>query len=378
MLQPNKNIQSPYLPARELLDEYLTEVYSNGWLTNNGPLVQRLEERLADFLDVPYVVAVANGTLALQLAVRLLDLSGEVITTPLSFVATANAMQWEGIVPRFADVFKDDFLIDPSKVESLINPSTRAILPVHLFGRACDVEQLDWIAKRNNLRLLYDAAQAFGLKVAGQSILMHGDISVLSFHATKIFHTVEGGALILHTPGQYERALELRAHGRGTHNHGKASLGTNAKLSEVHAAFGLSVLDEFGKVQTNLAKLRHLYYQRLCQIPGLKVFDHSASDDVTSGYMPILCESSQMRYALEEKLSSNGILVRRYFDPPLHRLQHFASQDQCPNADALSKRLVLLPMPHNNGEAVALQACKLVEEAVVSSLTIANQPQFSV
>ncbi len=235
-----------------------------------------------------------------------------------------------------------------------------------MYGQACDVDRLDWLAKKHDLRLLYDAAQAFGLKVDGRSVLLHGDISVLSFHATKVFHTVEGGAIILHSSNQYERALELRAHGRGLQCDNAVTLGINAKLSEIHAAFGHSNLDEFDIVQANLEALKVLYHQRLCSLPGLKICNHSASDHVTSGYMPVICESSQLRAQLDESLLSHGILLRRYFDPPLHHLKHFAFQDQCPNADALSKRLVLLPLPHHNGEAVVLQACKLVEETIAS------------
>ncbi len=363
MKQLGKSIHAPFFPSRELLAQYIDDIYANGWLTNHGPLVSKLEERLADYLNMPYVIAVANGTLALQLAIRLLDLKGEAITSPLSFVATANALQWEGITPRFADVRDDTFCLDAGQLERLISPRTSAIIPVHIFGQACDVDSIDEVAQRHGLPVIYDAAQAFGLKTDGKNVLKHGAISVLSFHATKVFHTIEGGALIVHDQVTYERALRFRSHGRVDLNMPPA-LGVNAKLSELHAACGHCMLDEMPKIQRHYGELRTIYQQRFRDMPQIRLPQFWPADHVHCIYMPVVFDDAHQRQTIEQRLQDRHIPPRRYFDPPLNHLPQFHSHDPCPKAEGLAERMMLLPMPAENGAEIVQQVCDIIEAVV--------------
>lgn len=197
------NVTKTYLPNKEKYQKYVNEIYANGWITNSGPLVRKLEKRLAEYLGVKNIVLVANGTVALEIAYRTLDLKDYAITTPFSFVATTSSLVTNGLKPIFADIDPSTLMIDPSKIEALITPNTSVIVPVHVFGNTCDVEAIDEIAKKHHLKVVYDGAHAFGVKYRGESLLSYGDISTLSFHATKLFHTIEGGALI----GSYSSAM---------------------------------------------------------------------------------------------------------------------------------------------------------------------------
>ena len=341
----NTSVGRPYFPSKLRLQAYLDQTYQNGWLSNHGPLLEQLEQRLAETLGVPHVLVVANGTLALQLACRLLDLDGEVLTTPLSFVATPNALTWEGLQARFADVDPERLTLDPDAVRARITPRTRALMPVHLFGRACDVDGLERVAREHKLKVIYDAAHAFGVTHRGRSLLHWGDVSVLSFHATKVFHTGEGGALVIRDPALHERARLYRSHGR-VGRHALPGLGINAKLSELHAAMGHAMLDEMPAVWAGLAEVQARYHHRIQGLPGVhSLYGGPALEGISPAYLPLRFDCPQACERVHAALTQADVALRRYFDPPLHRLPHLgATGDACPQAESLAPRLLCLPV----------------------------------
>ena len=237
------NVTKTYLPDKEKYKRYVDEIYANGWITNNGPMVKLLEKRLAEYLGVKNIVLVSNGTVALEIAYRTLGIKGDVITTPFSFVASTSSLVTNGLNPIFADIDSQTLNMDPRNIANIITKNTSAIVPVHVFANACEVEEIDAIAKKNNLKVIYDAAHAFNVKYKGESILNYGDISTLSFHATKTFHSIEGGALIINDDSLVEKARYLINFGIKNAEE-IPELGTNAKMNEFEAAMGLCVLDD--------------------------------------------------------------------------------------------------------------------------------------
>lgn len=359
------DVLRPYYPDPGRLNHYLAQTYASGWLTNHGPLVASLEERLAEWLGVPRLLLVANGTLALQLACRVLELEGEAITTPLSFVATPNALAWERLSTRFADVDPERLTLDPQAVAARIGDRTRAIVPVHLFGRACDGDGLQAVADRHGLRVIHDAAHAFDVRQDGQSVLHWGDASVLSFHATKVFHTVEGGALVLRDPALHERARRLRSHGRAEVGD-RPGLGLNAKLSEVHAAMGHAMLDELPSIWSRLEALQSRYRAALTDLPGLRL---DAKPDRAQGhspaYLPVRFETPQACDAAHTLLAARGLALRRYFVPPLHQLEHLnPAGDACPHAEHAAATTLCLPVRADLPHAVVDEVVSTLRHAL--------------
>jgi len=333
-------VTQPYLPPREALDRYIDGLYERRWLTNNGPLVRELETRLADYLGVDNLLLVANGTLALQVAFRLLNVQGEAVTTPFTFAATSSAMRWQGIQPRYADIDPQDLNLDPELAQARITPDTSAIVPVHVYGNPCDTDAFRDIGKRHGLPIIYDAAHAFGVKSAdGTSILNAGDISTLSFHATKLFHTVEGGALIIRDPALHEQARRLINFGFDSDG-SIADIGINAKMSEMHAAMGLATLDCVDDIITKRAALVEEYRQNL---HGHVAFQRRHGSE-NGAYMPILLASSEQAAAVDARLQQAGVRARRYFSPALHETDLFANGDDCPVAGDVSRRVLCLPL----------------------------------
>ena len=262
-------VTKPYLPSRKKLDEYIDGIYERYWLTNDGPLVQELTARLEKYLGVENLLLVSNGTLALQIAYRALGVSGgnldqepEAITTPFTFIATASSMAWDGLKPVFADIDPQTWCLDPHNIEALITPKTRVIVPVHVFGNACDVQTIETVAEKHKLKVIYDACHAFGVKINGRSLLTYGDAATLSFHATKLFHTGEGGAIVFRNRVDLERAKRIINFGiAGPGQIGE--LGINAKMSELSAAMGLCVLDEIEEIMTARAAIWRFYEKAL-------------------------------------------------------------------------------------------------------------------
>ena len=252
------NVTKSYLPNIEKYKSYIDEIYKTAWLTNQGPLVQKLEKRLAQYLGVKNIVLVSNGTIALEIAYRALDLKGEVITTPFSFVATTSSLVTNRLTPIFVDIDEKTFNLSPKNIEEKITSKTSAILPVHVFGNACEVEEIEKIAKKSNLKVIYDAAHAFDVKYKDNSLLNYGDISTLSFHATKLFHTIEGGALIINDDSLLEKVRYLINFGIKNQEE-IPHLGTNAKMNEFEAAMGLCILDDIEDIKTNRKKVVENY-----------------------------------------------------------------------------------------------------------------------
>ena len=335
------NVTKTYLPDKEKYKKYIDEIYENCWVTNNGTLVQKLEKRLAEYLGVKNIVLVSNGTVALEIAYRTLGLKGFVITTPFSFVATTSSLVTNQLLPIFADIEKNTFNINPKKIEKLITLNTSAILSVHVFGNACNVEEINKIASKYNLRVIYDAAHAFDVKYKEQSILNYGDISTLSFHATKLFHTIEGGALIINDDELVQKARYLINFGIKNQEE-IPHLGTNAKMNEFEAAMGLCVLDDMEKIKNKRKSLIENYKKEL---KGLVQFQEQ-NDNATENYsyFPILFKSEKELLKIQKALNSEQIFPRRYFYPSLDTLEYIEPKQECKISRDISKRILCLPV----------------------------------
>lgn len=335
------NVTKTYLPKKEKYLAYVDEIYANNWVTNNGPLVQRLEKRLAEYLGVKNIVLVANGTVALEIAYRTLGLNGFVITTPFSFVATTSSLVTNGLLPIFADIDLHTFTIDTQKIEDSITPNTSAILGVHVFGNACEVERIGQIAKKYDLKVVYDAAHAFGVKYKDRSILKYGDISTLSFHATKLFHTIEGGALIINDDSLVEKARYLINFGIDQPESIK-ELGTNAKMNEFEAAMGLCILDDIEEILAKRKKIYEIYQKELLPYTSFQVSNNHTTQNYS--YFPILLDSETHVLKIQKALNTHQIFPRRYFYPSLDTLGYIEPKQHCPISREISSRILCLPM----------------------------------
>ncbi|MCT7487183.1 DegT/DnrJ/EryC1/StrS family aminotransferase [Aliarcobacter cryaerophilus] len=335
------NVTKSYLPNKDKYKKYIDEIYENGWLTNQGPLVQRLEKRLAKYLGVKNIVLVSNGTIALEIAYRALDLKGEVITTPFSFVATTSSLVTNRLTPIFADIDEKTFNLNPKNIEKQITANTSAILPVHVFGNACEVEQIETIANKHNLKVVYDAAHAFDVKYKDKSVLNYGDISTLSFHATKLFHTIEGGALIINDDSLLEKVRYLINFGIKNQEE-IPHLGTNAKMNEFEAAMGLCILDDIEKIKTNRKKVVENYRENLNNIVQFQEQNINASENYS--YFPILFKNEEELLKVQKALNEKQIFPRRYFYPSLDTLEYIEPKQECKISRDISKRILCLPI----------------------------------
>ena len=311
-------VSQPYLPPLEEFNLYLEKIWESRWLTNRGDFHQRFEKELAEYLNVPYVSLLSNGMLALMVAIQALEIKGEVITTPYSFVATTHSVWLNNLTPVFVDIKKDSFNIDPEKIREAISPKTSLILPVHVYGIPCDLFEIEQIARENNIKVLYDAAHAFGVQKDETSILNFGDLSILSFHATKVFTTVEGGAIISHDSNTKKKIDDLINF--GIQNETEISRpGLNAKMNELQAAFGLMQLTHFNHIQEYRKKLYLTYLNCLKNVEGIKLFDDFDGFTWNFSYFPIIVEDEFLmsRDELYEYLKPKNIFSRRYFYPLL-------------------------------------------------------------
>lgn len=317
-------VTKPFLPSREKLNTLIDGIYERQWLTNNGVLVQELTQRLEAYLGVENLLLVSNGTLALQIAYRALGIvdennaaTPEAITTPFTFIATASSLKWEGVQPVFADIEANTWCLDPEKIEAAITPNTRAIVPVHVFGNACDVEAIDSIARRHDLKVVYDAAHAFGVRFKDKSLLSYGDASTLSFHATKLFHTIEGGAIVFKRNEDLERAKKLINFGI-TGPESIEELGINAKMNEFQAAMGLCVLDEIkANLKARATVTRH-YDEHLPASLQRQSWNADASKN--HAYLPVVFQAEEQALVALNRLAESGITARRYFYPSLDQV----------------------------------------------------------
>ncbi|HQS71852.1 MAG TPA: DegT/DnrJ/EryC1/StrS family aminotransferase [Sulfurovum sp.] len=335
------NVTKTYLPDKDKYKKYIDEIYANGWVTNNGPLVQLLEKRLAEYLGVKNIVLVSNGTVAMEIAYRTLGLSGFVVTTPFSFVATTSSLVTNGLLPIFADIDPNTFNIDPAKIESAITPNTSAILGVHVFGNACEVEAISTIAKKHDLKVIYDAAHTFGVQHKEQSVLNYGDISTLSFHATKLFHTIEGGALIINDDALVQKARYLINFGIKNAEE-IPELGTNAKMNEFEAAMGLCVLDDIEKIKTNRKAICEKYQKALNGFVKFQKHNEYATQNYS--YFPILFENEGQLLKVQKALGEKDIFPRRYFYPSLDTLSYIEPKQHMPHSRDISTRIMCLPV----------------------------------
>lgn len=324
--------------------KYLEGIWERNWLTNNGPLVNDLELKLKEYLDIKHLLFLGNGTIAIQMAIKALELTGEIITTPFSFVATTSSIVWENCKPVFADIDKASLNIDPAKIEACITDRTTGILATHVYGNPCDVEAIDAIAKKHNLKVIYDAAHAFGVKYKGRSLFEYGDIATTSFHATKIFHTIEGGAVIATDPELIRRMAMIRNFG---HNGPYVfdGVGINGKNSEFHAAMGLVVLTHINNLLAARKEQAQLYDEALVNLRVTKPMILPGTEWNYS-YYPIIFETEDQLIKSFDMLNANWIYPRRYFYPSLSELEYVEPQATPVSAD-VAKRVLCLPMYHS-------------------------------
>jgi len=352
MSTPSKPIYvtQPYLPPLAEFIPYLEEIWETKVLTNGGPMHQKLEATLAQHLGLEHLALFANGTLALVTALQALRIAGEVITTPYSFVATAHSLLWNGIKPVFVDIDPKTLNLDPAKIEAAISPRTTAIMPVHCYGNRCDVEAIQQIADNYNLRVIYDAAHAFGVEDEGGSILRHGDLSVLSFHATKVFNTFEGGAIVCPDAKTKQRIDHLKNFGFVDEVTVVAS-GINGKMSEINSAFGLLQLKHVDRILARRAEIDATYQEQLACVRGIQCVAHGGQKVSNHSYFPILVEASYplSRDDLYQKLKDHDVYARRYFYPlisdfPMYRGLPSAQRGDLPVAASASDRILCLPI----------------------------------
>ncbi|TCD28191.1 DegT/DnrJ/EryC1/StrS family aminotransferase [Pedobacter psychrodurus] len=336
-------VTKPFLPKQADFKSYVSSIWARQWLTNNGPLVNELELKLQQYLDLPHLLYVTNGTIALQLAIQALEVKGEIITTPFSFVATTSSIVWQGCKPVFVDIDEDTLNIDPNKIEAAITPNTSAILATHVFGNPCDVEAIDRIAKKHGLKVIYDAAHCFGTKYKGKSIFAYGDVSTTSFHATKLFHTIEGGAVFTQNPEILKRMTLMRNFGySGVDTF--SEIGTNAKNSEFHAAMGLCNLKHIDQILSKRKELSQHYEMRLNKIEAqFQVIQ--ADTEFNYAYYPVIFRSEEIMLDCMKELELVQVYCRRYFYPSLSALPYIDKVNM-PICDSISKRIMCLPLYH--------------------------------
>lgn len=322
-------VTQPTLPPLEEFTELLRDIWDRKLLTNNGPYHQQLENELADYLGVPYISLFSNGTLALITALQVLNITGEVITTPYSFVATTHALWWNNIKPVFVDIHPETCNLDPEKIEAAITSKTSAILPVHVYGNPCDHVKIQEIADRYGLKVIYDAAHAFGVKLNGQSILNFGNLSVLSFHATKVYNTIEGGAIVCHDEKTKKRIDYLKNFGFVGETEVIAP-GINAKMNEVQAAYGLLQLKSVNEHILKRKKVSDLYRICLKDVKGIRMLEEPKNLDHNYAYFPVFVSEREYgisRDSLYEKLKANNIFGRRYFYPLISQFPNYSGLD---------------------------------------------------
>jgi len=363
------DVTQPYLPPLEEFTPYLERIWASRQLTNGGAMHVEFERALADYLGVAHISLLANGTLALMVTLEALQSEGEVITTAFSFVATAHALSWKKLKPVFADIDAHTHNHDPGAVERAITPQTRAILAVHTYGQPADIVALQGIADRHGLQLIYDAAHSFGVRDAGGSILRHGDASILSFHATKVFTTFEGGAIVCRDADLKKRVDRLKNFGFGEDG-SIADCGINAKMNEVQAAFGLLQLRHVDHAIGLRRRLDARYRERLSGIDGVRLIPLLPGVTQNYSYFPILIEAGfrESRDALLARMQQHGIFARRYFYPLLSNIERYCSlpsaqRDNLPVSNRSAQSVLCLPISPNLGEADVDRIVSVIAEA---------------
>lgn len=355
------NVTKTFLPPLDEYEAYIKNIWGSGQITNQGPLLREFERKTSKFLglDENQFHFVANGTLALQIALNALDITeGEIITTPFSYVATTSAILWGRCKPVFVDINPDDFCIGADKIEASITPKTKAILAVHVFGNPCDIEKIESIAKKYKLKVIYDGAHAFGVKYKGKSLLSYGDISICSFHATKIFHTIEGGCVISNSKKISDKVELTKRFGHNADNH--MTLGINAKASEFQAAMGLcnlKYIDNIIDQRKELSGIYNLHLKSEFQHPKIK-----KDSEYNYAYYPIIFDSEKTLLDKMGKLEEENVFPRRYFYPSLNTLPYLKTIQSCPISEDIATRVICLPLFVGLDKNVIRKICKVLNK----------------
>lgn len=347
-------VTSPLLPSLEEFNEMLRQIWDSRWITNNGQFHRQLEHELAEYLKVPYISLFTNGTLPLITALQALRITGEVITTPYSFVATTHSLWWNGIKPVFVDVDPSNCGLDPNRIEAAITPKTTAIMPVHCYGKPCDTKAIQEIADKYGLKVIYDAAHAFGVEVDGESVLNAGDMSTLSFHATKVYNTIEGGALVMHDEQTKKRIDYLKNFGFADETTVVAP-GINSKMDEIRAAYGILNLRQVDGAIAARRRIANRYREALRSVEGISFFYDTPGVRHNYSYFPIFVDAEKFGRTRDElyfKMKEANVLGRRYFYPLISEFSTYrglpsASRENLPNACRLAETVLCLPMHHN-------------------------------
>jgi dTDP-4-amino-4,6-dideoxygalactose transaminase len=377
------HVGRPNIGDRDRILEYVNTILDNRWLTNNGPFVQQFEQRVADLIGVKHCIAACNGTVALEIAIRALELKGEVILPSFTFIASAHALQWQEITPVFCDIDPITHTLDPAKVEAMITPRTTAILGVHVWGSPCEVDPLRAIADRHGLRLIFDAAHAFGCSYQGQQVGSLGDAEVFSFHATKFVNTLEGGAIVTNND-------ELAAKIRLMKNFGFAGydnviyIGTNGKMHEMSAAMGLASLESMDRFVAANRHNYHQYRKELADIPGLRLYEYNEVE--ACNYQYIVTEvdpevTGIHRDLLIKILWEENILARRYFYPGCHRMEPYRSYFPhagllLPNTDQVASRIMILPTGETLTDETLSRICEIVRLAITNGKDLTSKLEY--
>jgi len=338
------NVTEPFLPPYEEYQNLLQGIWKRNWLTNNGPLVNELELKLKEYLGLNHLLFLNNGTIAIQIAIKALDLKGEIITTPFSFVATTSSIVWENCTPVFVDIDEQTLNIDPTKIEAAITERTTGIIATHVYGNPCDISAIEQIAKKHNLKVIYDGAHCFGTKYKGKSVFEYGDVTTTSFHATKLFHTIEGGAVTTTNADLLKRMAYMRNFGfEGPESF--AEVGINGKNSEFHAAMGVANLRYADDILRS-RKSQHDYYTKALKNLRVRIPSTTPSAEPNHSYYPIIFDTQDQLLKSVEELNKNWVYPRRYFYPSLSSVKYVAkcTTDVCDN---ISPRVLCLPMYYN-------------------------------
>jgi dTDP-4-amino-4,6-dideoxygalactose transaminase len=352
------HVTKSYLPDLNEYVAYLEKIWANNHLTNDGPLLVELEKKLAEFLEVENLIFVGNGTIALQLALKALQIQGDVITTPFSYCATTNALIWENCNPIFADINPNSLTVESQDINAKLTKNTQAILTTHVYGNAGDLEKQELIAKEAGIPLIYDGAHAFGVRYKGKSIFSYGDITTCSFHATKIFHTVEGGAVIVKDPIVAAKVRELRSFGHKGDVY--LSAGINGKNSEFHAAMGLVNLSHFDSIRNHRKGASQIYELTLNHHIQRVAWNNEMERNYS--YFPIILPSEEKLTSIVNELQANDIYPRRYFYPSLNELP-FVSKQPCPISEDISRRILCLPLSATIADSEVKQVVDIINSS---------------
>lgn len=361
-------VTSPLLPDLDEFTNLLKEIWASKWITNNGYFHQRFEQALCEYLKVPYISVFTNGTLPLITALQAMHISGEVITTPYSFVATTHSIWWNGLTPVFVDIDPENCNLDPDRIEAAITPKTTAIMPVHCYGRPCDTKRIQEIADKHGLKVIYDAAHTFGVEINGKSILVEGDMSTLSFHATKVYNTIEGGALIMHDAETKQHIDYLKNFGFENETT-VVRPGINSKMDEVRALYGLLNLKQVDKAIAHRQWVTNIYRDALRDVKGVRFFEDIEGVKHNYSYFPIFVNADEFGMTRDElyfKMRENNVLGRRYFYPLISQFSPYrdlpsANPQNLPNATKIAEQVICLPLHHS----LSLDDIKRVSDCIV-------------